>query len=98
MPAARISIELKPVNMTSTPNYALKRARRLLLVAATYLGALVLVTPIVFAIVIFLAGPHAGLLPQALEVAVMITGWLAVLILPALVARAVWKKFERNVA
>jgi hypothetical protein len=72
------------------------RVRTLLVVAATYLGALVLVTPIIFAIVILLAGPHAGLLPQPLEVAVMITGWLAVLILPALAARAVWKKLDRN--
>ena len=65
---------------------------------AAYLGALAIVTPVSWVLVIVLAGPHAGLLPQPFEVAVLIMGWLAILILPALAARAVWRKTGRNVA
>ena len=74
------------------------KATRFVLVAATYIAALALVVPVAFFVVIFLAGPHSGLLPQALESAVAIIGWLAVLILPALAARMVWKKVSGDVA
>lgn len=63
---------------------------RLLLTIATYLGALLAVAVAAFCVVIFLAGPHAGLLPHTLEVVVLLLGWLSVLVLPVWAAWAVW--------
>ena len=62
----------------------------------TYLGSLVLVAAVSFVVVIFLAGPHAGLLPHFLEVAMLILGWLAVLVVPAVVAWKVWQRLGRT--
>ncbi|MFP5348725.1 MAG: hypothetical protein ACLGHO_02650 [Gammaproteobacteria bacterium] len=65
--------------------------KRLVMVIVTYVVALVLVAVAAFFVVIFLAGPHADVLPQALEVVVLILGWLAVLVLPMWAAWAVWR-------
>ena len=65
---------------------------KLLLTVAAYLGALVAVAFVAFFVVIFLAGPHAGLLPHALESVVLILGWLAVLVLPVWAAWVVWRR------
>ena len=62
------------------------------LTALTYLVSFALIGVVSFFVVIFLAGPHAGLLPEPLEVFVGIVGLLAVLVLPILVARTVWKR------
>ncbi len=61
-----------------------------------YLLALVVVACIAFVVVIVLAGPHSGLLPYWLEGVVGAAGWLAVLVLPILLARKVWRRFARN--
>jgi hypothetical protein len=68
--------------------------KRILLTALAYLASLVLVAAVVLVAVLFLAGPHAGLLPQPLEVAVIVIGWLAVLALPVLAARSVWGRLR----
>ena len=62
------------------------------LTALTYLVSLALVGVVSFFVVIFLAGPHADLLPEPLEVVVGVVGLLAVLLLPILAARTVWKR------
>jgi len=49
----------------------------------------------VFVIVIFVAGPHAGLLPAPLEAIVLAAGWLAVLIMPVLAARVAWRRLGK---
>lgn len=67
-----------------------------LLVALTYLGSLLGVAAASFIVVIVLAGPHAGLLPHWLEAVVLGLGWLAVLILPILAARAVWRRLGKR--
>jgi hydrogenase-4 membrane subunit HyfE len=54
-----------------------------------------MIAVITFFMVIFLAGPHSGLLPSWLEGAVLVLGWLAVLIMPVLVARRVWRHFGK---
>lgn len=56
------------------------------------LGAFLVVAPITVFAVLLLAGPHAGLLPQPLEVAVVALGWGVVLGVPAFVARKVWRR------
>lgn len=69
---------------------------RVLLTIATYLAALAAVAVLAFFAVMFLAGPHAGLLPHALEVVVLILGWLSVLVLPLLAAGAVWRRLRKT--
>lgn len=69
---------------------------RLLLTALAYILALAVVALISFFAVIVLAGPHAGLLPPPLEVVVLIAGWLTVLVLPLLAARALWRWLGRT--
>ncbi len=58
-----------------------------------YVAVLAVMAFVAFFVVIFLAGPHAGLLPQWAEVIVLVVGWLAVLVLPALAARKFWRRF-----
>jgi hypothetical protein len=65
---------------------------RILLTVLAYLGALVVVTAITAAVVLVLAGPHAGLLPEAIEVAILVLGWLTVLGLPFYIAWRVWRR------
>lgn len=64
----------------------------IVLSALAYLAALALVAVLTFFAVIFLAGPHAGLLPHWLEVVVFAAALLIVLVLPALAARWVWRR------
>lgn len=68
---------------------------RIVLSLIAYVVALAAVAVIAFFAVIFLAGPHAGLLPGWLEAVVLGLGWLAVLLLPVLAARAVWRRLGR---
>jgi hypothetical protein len=67
-----------------------------LITAVAYVGMLAVVAAIAFFVVLFLAGPHAGLLPQWAEAAVLVAGWLAVLVLPVLTARKVWLRLHRR--
>lgn len=57
-----------------------------------YIAALLLVAAASFVVVIVLAGPHAGILPHWLEAVVLGLGWLAVLVVPFLAARKVWRR------
>lgn len=65
---------------------------RILRTLVAWLVTLLLVAAVAFALVIVLAGPHAGLLPHWLEVVVLALGWLCVVVVPALVARRVWRR------
>lgn len=65
---------------------------RIALSALAYLASLALVAVLTLFAVIFLAGPHAGLLPHWLEVVVFAAAWLIVIVLPALAARWVWRR------
>lgn len=69
-----------------------RNALRVLITAAAYCLTLLVVVAIAFIVVIFVAGPHSGLLPPALEVVVIALGWLGVLILPVLAAWLVWRR------
>ena len=63
----------------------------LLITIGTYLTSLVIVAALAFVAVIFLAGPHAGLLPRWAEMIVILLAWLTVVILPVLAARKAWR-------
>lgn len=65
---------------------------RLLITLAAYMGSLVAIGVAAFFIVLVVAGPHAGLLPHALEVLVLIAGWAVVIGVPLWVARMVWRR------
>ncbi len=64
--------------------------------AVAYVVSLVVVAVASFFTVMVLAGPHAGLLPTWLEPVVLAIGWLAVLGVPVLVGRLVWRRFGRS--
>lgn len=64
--------------------------------AVAYMVSLAIVAALSFFAVLILAGPHTGLLPSWLEPAVLGIGWLAVLVLPVLVARVVWRRIGRS--
>lgn len=65
---------------------------RLLGTIAAYALSLCILAPVVFLIVLFLAGPHTGLLPEFFEAVILVAGWLSLLLLPIWVARKVWKR------
>lgn len=56
------------------------------------LASTVVIGGVVLFLVLVVAGPHAGLLPQPLEVVVVILGWAAVFLGPFFVTRTVWRK------
>lgn len=45
-----------------------------------------------FVLVMVLTGPRGGLLPPAFQVPLLALAWALVLVLPVLVARAVWRR------
>jgi len=65
---------------------------RALLTALAYLASLLATAALSFALVMFLAGPHGGVLPSAFQPVALGIGWLAVLAIPVLVARQVWRR------
>jgi hypothetical protein len=65
---------------------------RVLWTIAAYVLSLCIVALVVFLIVLFLAGPHAGLLPEFFEAIVLVAGWLSILLLPIWVARKVGRR------
>lgn len=69
---------------------------RVIITIATYFLTLLVVTVIAFFVVILLAGPHAGLLPHAMEVVVLVLGWLSVLILPFWGAWIIWRRLGQR--
>ena len=69
---------------------------RYLATALAYLLSLVVIAAISLAVVLLVAGPHSGLLPSWLEPWVLGLGWLVILILPVLIARKVWRRFDRS--
>lgn len=54
------------------------------------------VAVVAFVVVMVLAGPHAGLLPQPLEVVVLGLGWVSVLMVPVWAARSVWCRLGKS--
>jgi hypothetical protein len=68
---------------------------RVLVTLLAYLLSLVLIAVTAFFAVIFLAGPHGGVLPSSLHTATLVLGWLCVLLIPMLVARWAWRGQSR---
>lgn len=70
--------------------------KNLLIVVLAYLAALAVIVPIAGFAVLVLAGPHAGILPSVLEPVAALLGLAAVVLLPALIARSVWRRLRRH--
>lgn len=68
---------------------------RLFLTLLAYVLTLAAVTLAAFFAVIVLAGPHGGLLPRSAETPVLALAWLAVIVVPVLVARLAWRRAAR---
>ena len=79
--------ELKALGGKPTSGATVIRA---LLTLIAFLVTLPVIGVMTFFAVIFLAGPHGGVLPQWTEPVVLILGWSVVIVFPTLVARKVW--------
>lgn len=75
---------------------AKERCLKFVATAIAYIASLAITSLSSFFGVMVLAGPHAGLLPSWLEPVVLGTGWLAVLVVPVLLARVVWRRMGRS--
>lgn len=65
---------------------------RFLVTGLVYVASLAGVAVVAFFVVMLLAGPHSEMLPRGVQAVVLVLGWSAVLVLPALAARAVWRR------
>ena len=65
---------------------------RWVLVILAWLVAAAVLGPVIFFVVIFLAGPHSSILPSAIQPLVLITGLVVFFAVPVLVARSVWRR------
>ncbi|MGE0810419.1 MAG: hypothetical protein AB7N69_07350 [Immundisolibacter sp.] len=62
-----------------------------LLTGLAYVATFAVVGVVAFFLVMLLAGPHSGMLPDGLKLVVILLGWISVLVLPVLAARLVWR-------
>jgi hypothetical protein len=68
---------------------------RLAVTVAVYFATLLATgTGAAFA-VLTLAGPHGGMLPAPFHDAVLVCGWVLVLVVPAFAARWAWRRHSR---
>lgn len=74
--------------------------RRILLTAIACAGCILVLAPVLFVVVMILAGPHSSLLPSSVQPGVLVLGWIVFAVAPILVARAVWRRSrpERKMA
>lgn len=69
-----------------------------LLTAIAYLVSVAVLAPALFLIVVVLAGPHSSILPASAQPAVVIGGWLTLLVAPIAIARRVWRRQSTRAA
>jgi hypothetical protein len=68
---------------------------RFLAAALAFFATLAVTALVAFSSVMFLAGPHGGVLPSSFQTAALVVGWLLVAIVPIAVARWVWHRLDR---
>lgn len=69
--------------------------KRVFLTLAAWLLSLAVLMPICFFVVMILAGPHSSVLPSMIQPAVLILGWVAVLVAPMMIAGFAWQRAGR---
>ena len=68
---------------------------RVLIAFIAWSAAFAVLSPIVFFGTVLLAGPHSSMLPSAVQPAVWLLGWAAVLLLPVLAVRMAWRRTSK---
>ena len=66
---------------------------RILITVLAILISAVVTAAVAFYAVIFLAGPHGGVLPSAFQSPALAMGWLAVIGVPVFIGRWTWRRF-----
>ena len=72
--------------------------KALALAVLAALLSLVVIAPVLAFVVLVVAGPHAGLLPQWLEVVVLVAGWLSLLAAPIFIGRWLYRRLRARAA
>jgi hypothetical protein len=57
---------------------------------ATFIASLLLCALVAFYIVLFLAGPHAGIVPAWVQKIILLLGWIFTIAVPVFIARKVF--------
>lgn len=65
-----------------------------LLTGVAYLTALVLTAFAMSLAVLYLVGPHGGVLPDSFYIPVLCAGWFCVIVVPILFARWMWRRLK----
>ena len=63
-----------------------------------WLGSLAVLAPVCSLGAFLLAGPHSSLLPSFLQGPAWLLAWIILLVVPALVGRAAWRRAGRGAA
>lgn len=69
---------------------------RFLVTSLAFVVLLLATAVAAFFAVIFLAGPHGGVLPPSLHTATLALAWLFVIVIPLAGARWVWRRYARS--
>ena len=69
--------------------------KRWLLALITWVVSTVVLAPVLFFVVLVLAGPHSSMLPSAIQPAVLFVGWATLLVAPIWIANRVAKPLRR---
>ena len=64
---------------------------RVLVAFIAWSAAFAVLGPVCFFVTVLLAGPHSSMLPSWLQPPVWLLGWLVLLVVPILAARAAWR-------
>ncbi len=76
----------------------MKRPARLAIAFITWLLLAAILATVLFILLWVVAGPHSGMLPQPLQVALWIAGYAVILIVPLVVAVLVYRRLASSPA
>jgi len=76
----------------------MKRPARLAIAFTVWLAVAAILATVLFILLWVVAGPHSGMLPQPLQIALWIAAYALVLIVPVVVAVFVYRKLKPETA
>lgn len=76
----------------------MKRPARLAIAFVVWLAVAAILATVTFILLWVVAGPHSGMLPQPLQVALWIAGYALILIVPVVVAVLVYRRLAPGAA
>lgn len=68
---------------------------RVLVTFIVWSASFAVLAPVCFFVTVLLAGPHSSMIPSWLQPPVWLLGWLVLLVVPILAARAAWRRTGR---